>query len=372
MVYAGKTRVFTPIAEAGVTKYGEKGLFEEGNFAHLSILPSWRAALAATANAGLAKSTWSSYKTGIKMFQLCCRETNAQVSFPLDHDSIVTFVAWMLNRGLAASTMQTYITSLRQFHSLNNFMPPTLRSPLVNIVLEGKKHLDAIQARTNPKKRRLPMTPTVMKLLKKNLKDSNHKKEEQLLIWCIATIAFAGALRIHEILARNETKFDPAFTLLGKDLKLLDVDINGENVNILQVRIKSEKKDRIGVDCLIDIYESKGELCPIKAFKKWSKIVTHTNRNLPAFCDSQGKPFTGRRMNETLKDMLQADLKYDLGKYSAHSFRIGMASMMGQLGFSDEDVKACGRWSSRAFETYFRLPRTRRLEMARKLAALKL
>ena len=40
---------------------------------------------------------------------------------------------------------------------------------------------------------------------------------------------------------------------------------------------------------------------------------------------------------------------------------------MGQLGYTDDDIKALGHWSSKVFEVYLKLPRTRRLEMAREI-----
>ncbi len=44
--------------------------------------------------------------------------------------------------------------------------------------------------------------------------------------------------------------------------------------------------------------------------------------------------------------------------------------MLGALGFSDEEVKAVGRWSSRAFEEYMLLPRTKRMQMAKLMKSL--
>ena len=58
------------------------------------------------------------------------------------------------------------------------------------------------------------------------------------------------------------------------------------------------------------------------------------------------------------------------GKIKTHSFRIGMASELGTEGFEDGEVKAAGRWSSRAFETYIRTPRTKRASIAKKIAEL--
>jgi hypothetical protein len=55
------------------------------------------------------------------------------------------------------------------------------------------------------------------------------------------------------------------------------------------------------------------------------------------------------------------------GTITSHSFRAGIASMMGVMGYSDSEIMGVGRWSSNSFEKYIKLPRTRRLEMAKKI-----
>jgi hypothetical protein len=69
-----------------------------------------------------------------------------------------------------------------------------------------------------------------------------------------------------------------------------------------------------------------------------------------------------------LKERLEGYVEGADKWFTTHSFRTGAASMMAILGYSDSDIKAMGRWSSRAFETYIRLPRTKRIEMARDFA----
>ena len=59
-------------------------------------------------------------------------------------------------------------------------------------------------------------------------------------------------------------------------------------------------------------------------------------------------------------------------KVTSHSFRAGLASLMGKLGYSDDDIMAVGRWSSRSFEAYMKLPRTKRLMMAKKIGRMAL
>jgi hypothetical protein len=58
------------------------------------------------------------------------------------------------------------------------------------------------------------------------------------------------------------------------------------------------------------------------------------------------------------------------GHFSGHSFRIGLASMLANLGLPDEELQAAGRWSSRAFEIYMRLKRTKRTAVATKIQQL--
>ena len=147
---------------------------------------------------------------------------------------------------------------------------------------------------------------------------------------------------------------------------------NREKVTIIQVKIKSPKTDRIGVDTIIDVYESKGPLCPIIDFFKWKQIASHLSNSTPAFRDETGRPLTGASFNNSLKLYLGKYINYKTSRITSHSFRAGMASLLGTLGYTDEDIQAAGRWSSRAFLAYLKLPRTQRLTMAKKIGELNL
>ena len=89
---------------------------------------------------------------------------------------------------------------------------------------------------------------------------------------------------------------------------------------------------------------------------------------LPLFRFRDNTPLTGREFNRVIKEKLRDCLPEGVELISSHSFRARAASMMGQLGYSDEDVKAVGRWNSRAFLDYIKLPRTRRSEIAKQWA----
>ena len=122
----------------------------------------------------------------------------------------------------------------------------------------------------------------------------------------------------------------------------------------------------MGKETIIDVYETKGNFCPVKYYIKWMKTNPPISSTKPAFLKPNGIPFTGNEFNRTLKELLSPYIDYSKKKISTHSFRGGMATLLGQLGFADEEIQAMGRWSSRAFEAYLKLPRTKRACMAKK------
>ena len=345
-------------------KYGPQGLYNLDSFNSLDLDENWKALLAETANYGLSKGTWSSYKSALKALKACSVETACPMSFPLGQKEVLTFVAWMTKRGLAAKTANVYLAGIRQCHLVKGVELPVLRTPVVNLVLEGKKHKETEIKKTEGDTSRLPMTPTLLKILKEEIRTSTLVTEDKLLLWTVATLAFNGGFRIHELLARKVASYDPLSTLLGKDIKLKNCRVGGKKIRTLQILIKSEKKDRIGVGTIVDVYESEGPLCPIKAFLKWEKVSSWKLSKKPAFVDSTGKALTGRKFNAHLDKFLSSATAGSSRKVTSHSFRSGIATLMGQLGFDDDAIKAIGRWSSRCFEDYLKLPRTKRLQMA--------
>lgn len=356
------------MVKKGSVKYGPMGLFDEESFGNITSSDRWRKALAHAANHSLTKDTWSTYKTALNNLLKCAHETETDMSFPLNDQKVLVFVGWMLDRKLSPTTMSSYLAGIRQAHLSAGVFISSLRSPMVNQILQGAANLAAIQRREGNKPSRLPVTPTIMRLIKSELKTSSLKKRDKLLIWSVCSLAFMGAFRIHELLSKTEGTFDPSFTLLRKDIQLKELG-NKNKTRVLTVLIKSEKKDRIGKATIVDVYENGGDLCPVKAFEKWVRSSDFEPAG-PAFRKSCGRPFTGRELNKTLRQLLEKHLDYSKGSISSHSFRTGMASLMGEKGYTEEQIMAVGRWSSQAYQTYLKLPRTKRMEMAKHIGGM--
>ena len=88
----------------------------------------------------------------------------------------------------------------------------------------------------------------------------------------------------------------------------------------------------------------------------------HLPEDAPFFTNSEGKPLTQKYLNKILKELLGKHLKG--GVITGHSFRAGLISMFAREGFSESQLKEIGRWSSRAYECYVKLGRSKRHEMA--------
>ena len=164
--------------------------------------------------------------------------------------------------------------------------------------------------------------------------------------------------------------FDPAFTLLSKDIFLNVTHVNNVPIKFIEINLNSSKTSMTKA-VVLDVYPTNNDLCPVRAYIKWSSSHSSTN-NLPAFRLNSGKSLTPNLFNSKLRFWLRDHIDYSKVSVSGHSFRAGIPTILATMGFADKDLQAAGRWSSRAFEAYIKLPRTKRISMAKALGNLRL
>ena len=370
IIYLGNV-LKRPVPVKGSRKYGPVGLFSAATFEDMGLPGDIARALTVAGNNSLAKSTWSVYKTAKGHMDRCEADTGMSMSMPLGHTQVVAFVGWLLvRRGVRGATVESYLSGLRKVHLAQGYDVPCLRPELVKSVIAGAKNMSAIKDRAMERPRRLPVTLDLLKLLKIELNDLDEDIYFKRLIWAVACLLFFGAFRVHEVLSTEHDTFDPDFTLLHEDVTLCSVLEGGIQYQTVQVMLKSPKENRVGNKVIVDVYANGGECCPYRALQKWWQLGRLSRRGEPAFLLGSGKALTGALFNRVLRRCWGNSVPQVAGSLTSHSFRTGLASMMGNLGFGDQDIQAMGRWSSSAFETYLRLPRTRRAEMARRMAGM--
>ena len=300
------------------------------------------------------------------MLHLCCTEKDLPLTFPINQNIILVFIAWADSRGLCASTINSYLSALRQLHLSLDIPIPVIRSDLVHQILLGKKNSDSSAPKHRPI--RIPVTPSILRILKLKIRlDNDLPQADKLVYWLVCTLAFHGSFRMGELLSKSPISFDPRYSLLGRDVNLKKTLINSQPYNFLEISLSSTKTSTTSTT-IIDVFSTNSDICPIRAFNK----LPTAQPDLPFFRLSNGKSLTPSVLNLNLRKWLGDTLDFSKTTVSGHSFRAGLVSVLGSLGFADDDIKSVGRWSSRAFLLYTKLPRTRRLAMAKALGDLNL
>jgi len=293
------------------------------------------------------------------MLRQCCAEKNIPLTLPVSEETLTKFVLWLsCERKVSHATVSVYLAGIRQLHIQHGVSFPDSRPNILRMLLQGKKNSEIVQ-KNNTGTGRKPVTPDILKDLKSAITLHDLPLVDKRLLWTVCTALFFGAFRASELLCRDTHSFDPGFALQRKDIICTG--------NTLQVIVKCPKEEKQGKNTTVTVHAAADtSICPVQAWMKWQALDPPADPEQPAFRWSSGHPLTVQRFNSTLK--LLAGEK--MPGISSHSFRIGAATTMGELGFSDDDIKAVGRWASPAFERYIRHGKARRNLVAKKFSFL--
>lgn len=171
------------------------------------------------------------------------------------------------------------------------------------------------------------------------------------------------------MLSKTARSIDPLNCLLRRDIFISKTRVDGRAVEILNVRLKSDKASRADTrNVVVEVFANGGDLCPVGAYKDYVRVMGAGRLDSAAFRLPSGFAYRHTRFNNDLKSLLSPYIPYS--GLSGHSFRIGLASLLAQAGFSDESIKTIGRWNSDAFRTYIKLKKVTRIAVAKKVADL--
>jgi hypothetical protein len=109
----------------------------------------------------------------------------------------------------------------------------------VKLIIKGVEHKEAEKNRNGRNNDRIPMTRDLMKILKDRIIAWNQPWDTRLLVWAVCTLAFHGAFRVHELLSKAESFFDPQYTLLTEYVTMSN-DSSGKS--ILHIKLNCPKE----------------------------------------------------------------------------------------------------------------------------------
>jgi hypothetical protein len=282
----------------------------------------------------IARKTWDTYRTAERMLLKFGKEKKATLDWPLQEEIILRFVHWLIcDRGLSAASVSSYLAGVKKLHVIKGMEEPKIRTSLVQMIIEGKKNIEAAE-KVGYKDKRQPVTPEIMALLKARINEWEVETLDKLTVWAVCTLLFHGAFRGAELLARNATWFDPSYTLLKRDV-CIAAEKDGKAV--VQVLVKAPKESKSGSSTVVDIFQMDTAMCPTRAVKKWWSASKKMAPDQPAFRLSSGVPLTSSKLNQ----LLHLWLDDAVPGITTHSFRIGAASLMVPKIFFSMTVRFC-------------------------------
>ena len=334
----------------------------------MTFLPvNVRKAMVDCANNALTADTWRNNNVVMGHLEKCQEEFGMRFSFPMTTNQIISLVMYLREvRKIKKGTIENYLSSLRYVHLSKGVFLSCLRPEMVKTLLRGMNHEDLKQRRASPD--RLPVTLEVMFLLEMELEDADDwSKEYKLLVWAVATLAFFGSFRVGELLSKKANSIDPEVDLLLRDVRIVRRVVNKVKMELLEVSLKSPKEATANIQSIkVEVFENDTPLCLVKAFKEYVRVVGVNRGDSAAFrLPVLGLAYCHTRFNQDLKRLLSKHVRY--GKFSGHSFRSGLSSLLGQAGFSDSEVMAIGRWSGDSFLRYIKTGRLVRARNSEKI-----
>ena len=254
--------------------------------------------------------------------------------WPPTVEQIVLFIASLSIQSHSYRTAQLYISAIA-FQCKIKFKYDTTKHYIISKLLEGIKRSGCA------KRSRLPITFDLLTRVISVLKHVCSNSYEAVLFAAAFSLAFFGFFRVGELVVSRHN-------VVHRALAFDDLSFSSDRSSMF-VRLRFSKTDQMGKGTIIKLQKSGGSLCPIIGMAEFLKVRPICIG--PLFCHLTGKPLTRYQFSAVLKKALIA-LNVNFNLYKSHSFRIGAATTAASLNYSVETIKAAGRWSSEAYQTY--------------------
>ena len=264
--------------------------------------------------------------------------------WPATKGTVASFVAYLYSKKLAPTTISTYISTLSSMHKISGLPDPS-SSFLV------KKMILGMQKQSRSLEKRLPITKDILDRLLHAAKLSATSAYQLALFRALFLIAFHAFLRIGEVVVRSKTA-DSSEIL---QLRQLTFTLKSKKLTSLEVDLEKWKRHYGGKGVTLCIEASpEQEFRPVREMSKFLSL--RGEKVGPVFLLEGGQPCDKGLFDSFLRrSVLAAGL--DVNRYKGHSFRIGAATSAAAAGHSDADIQRLGRWKSRAFQRYVRIPK---------------
>ena len=303
-------------------------------------------------NASIAKNTARSYRTAASHIAKLEGELGRKFTWPLPSSDSNLLLAFLLSKGVKANTVKTYLSGARRVAIARGDMSPAPQSELAKCILQGYQNLERDPVRDAAEATHRPVTIPFLRLLG-HAANKFWKGDvlDRLCFWTVCLSAFWGSLRLGELLCPNKESFAPGSALLGTDV--IHMSKGSFALWIRDPKVPKKYGD------VVEIWETPQfrDLNPFSTFSSYWDSRKKLPLSLPLFLMADGKNMTRRFFDSAFHSLLShyaMELELSTNKWTGHSFRSGLPTLLQSLGFTEQDIKAWGRWASAAFQLYAR------------------
>ena len=277
----------------------------------------------------MADSTRRAYRTGENHFaRFCCQRRLTPL--PASEHLLAGFCAALALEGKAYSRIKSYLAGVRHWQVVSGMGDPFAAAhPQLDLVLRGIKRHQGCPAPD----RRLPITPTILRLLR-NAWTASADSWEAKKLWAACCCGFLGFSRSGEFVVGRP--FDPL-----RHLSAFDVAVDSwTSPSLVGLGLKQSKTDPFRQGVAIYMGRTDTDLCPVGALLSY--LACRGWRPGALFCYEDGRPLSGARLLESVCRALESQ-GVQAANFSGHSFRIGAASTAAVRGFEDSTIRTLGR-----------------------------
>ncbi len=306
----------------------------------------------------LAPSTARSRDSTVRAFTRFCIQFGFRPC-PTPARALLEYATWLANQGIKASSISTYINTVRSFHQLRGFSDPVrsrLDSYALKAVLKGIRRDQQFRPSSKP-----AITINELRKLRSvlNWSDSKHRT-----FWAVTVIGFWSFLRASNLMQKTTSGFI--------DGQHLAVDCLSSTEFGITLRLQHTKTVQFAQKILtIPLVALPGDsLCPVQALiDMWELCPPCSNCSLFIYSAASGSQtaLTHSAYNSLLRKVCK--VAHISLAFSAHSLRKGGATCAFAAGVDDTMIKLQGDWVSDAYRRYVFFSMDQRLSVPAAIAA---
>ncbi|XP_063192196.1 uncharacterized protein LOC134516187 [Chroicocephalus ridibundus] len=266
---------------------------------------------------------WQAYLEGLKKFLVFRKSMGMPAAWPIPEEQVRGFLA-MESLNSSSKTL-VYVSALSYLSKLTG-NPDPLVDPITHCMMIGLKRRAGIL-----RDKYLPITIEVLRSLLGALESVCVTHYECLLFRALFTVAFFGALRIGEMVAKHHDVQQPEL------LYLSDLQLTERRVAICL------HNSSVGQERHVISLGLSGEpwVCPVLALRSY--VTVRSPLEGPLFMHSDDRTVTKREFLTVLRWALRL-LGLCPEQYGVHSFRLGTAITAARCGYAGEDITRLARW----------------------------